>query len=108
TGVRGIEAYERADAWWPVGPVKIVFPDRLAGWNVTVMGRLKPGVSLAQARADAQVAYAAMLRAEAAATPGWNDARRWRFLAQRVDLTSGRTGIAEALRAGFTQPLYAL
>ena len=107
-GFHGIEADERTDAWWPVGTVKIVFPDRLAGWNVTVMGRLKPGVSLAQARADAQVAHAAMLSDEAAASPGWNDARRQRFLAQRVDLTSGRTGIAEALRAGFTQPLYAL
>ena len=107
-GFRGIEADERTDAWWPVGTVKIMFADRLAGWNVTVMGRLKPGVPLAQARADAQVAHAAIVIDEAAASPGWNDARRRRFLTQRFDVSSGRTGIAEALRAGFTQPLYAL
>ena len=107
-GFRGIEADERTDVWWPVGTVRIMFADRLAGWNVTVMGRLKAGVPLAQARADAQVAHAAIAVDEAAANPSWNDARRRRFLAQRFDVSSGRTGIAEALRAGFTQPLYAL
>src|SRR5204862_7012919 len=60
-GFRGIEADERTDAWWPIGTVKIRFADRLAGWNVTVMGRLKPSVPLAQARADAQVAHAAIV-----------------------------------------------
>src|SRR5215471_2790012 len=107
-GFRGIQADERTDAWWPIGTVKIVFPDRLAGWNVTVMGRLKPGVPLARARAEAQVAHAAILADEAAANPNWNDARRRRFLSQRFDVTSGRTGIAESLRSQFTQPLYAL
>jgi putative ABC transport system permease protein len=107
-GFRGIEADERTDVWWPVGTVKIMFADRLAGWNVTVMGRLKPGVPLAKARADAQVAHAAMVIDEAAASPSWNDARKRRFLTQRFEVSSGRTGIAEALRAGFTQPLYAL
>jgi putative ABC transport system permease protein len=107
-GFRGIEADERTDAWWPIGTVKIRFADRLAGWNVTVMGRLKPGVPLAQARADAQVAHAAIVVDEAAASPSWNDARRRRFLTQRLDVTSGRTGIAEDLRTRFTQPLYAL
>ena len=107
-GFRGIEADERTDAWWPVGTVKIMFADRLAGWNVTVMGRLKPGVPLAQARADALLAHAAIVVDEAAASPHWNDARRRRFLTQRFDVTSGRTGIAEALRTQFMQPLYAL
>jgi len=107
-GFRGIEADQRTDAWWPVGTITIRFPDRLAGWNVTVMGRLKPGVPLAQARADAQVAHAAIVVDEAAANPSWNDARRRRFVTQRFDVSSGRTGIAESLRTQFTQPLYAL
>jgi predicted permease len=107
-GFHGIEADARTDAWWPVGTVKIVFPDRLVGWNVTVMGRLKPGVSLAQAGADAQVAHAAILVEEAAASPNWNDARRRRFLTQRLTVSAGRSGIAETLRSQFTQPLYAL
>ena len=107
-GFHGIEADERTDAWWPVSTVKIIFADRLDGWNVTVMGRLKPGVPLAQARADAQVAHASIVTEEAAANPNWNAARRQRFLTQRFEIAAGRTGIAEALRAGFTQPLYAL
>ena len=107
-GFRGIEIDQRTDAWWPVGTVKILFADRLAGWNVTVMGRLKPGVPLAQARADAQVAHAAIVVDEAAASPGWTDARRRRFVTQRFDVSSGRTGIADALRTPFTPPLYAL
>ena len=88
--------------------MKIVFPDRLAGWNVTVMGRLKPGVPLARARAEAQVAHAAILADEAAANSSWNNARRRRFLSQRFDVMPGRTGIAETLRSQFTPPLYAL
>jgi hypothetical protein len=107
-GFHGIEADERTDAWWPVSTIKIIFADRLDGWNVTVMGRLKPGVPLAQARADAQVAHASIVAEEAAANPNWNAARRQRFLTQRFEIAAGRTGIAEALRAGFTQPLYAL
>jgi predicted permease len=107
-GFRGIEADARTDAWWPLGTVKIVFPDRLAGWNVTVMGRLKPGVPLARARAEAQVAHAAILADEAAANPSWNNARRRRFLNQHFNVASGRTGIAETLRSQLTQPLYAL
>jgi len=107
-GFRGIEADERTDAWWPLGAVKIAFPDRLAGWSVTVMGRLKPDVTLARARAEAQVAHAAILADEAAASPNWNDARRRRFLSRRLDVVSGRTGLAETLRSQFAQPLYAL
>jgi predicted permease len=107
-GFRGIEADEPTDAWWPLGTVKIAFPDRLAGWNVTVMGRLKPDVPLALARAEAQVAHGAILADEAAASPNWTDAHRRRFLSQRLDVISGRTGVAETLRSQFTQPLYAL
>jgi len=88
--------------------VKIRFPDRLAGWNVTVMGRRKEGVTMTRALADARVAHAAMVADEVATNPNWNDARRRRVLTQRLDLSSGRTGIAEDLRRQFTQPLYVL
>jgi predicted permease len=72
------------------------------------MGRLKPSVPLSRARANALLAHAAILADEAAASPTWNDARRRRFLSQRLEVTSGRTGIAESLRSQFTQPLFAL
>jgi len=107
-GFRGIEADESTNAWWPLGNIKIAFADRLAGWNVAVMGRLKRSVPLEQARADARRAYAAIAGDEAAGNLNWSDARRRRFLAQRLDVDAGGTGIADTLRMQFTQPLYAL
>jgi hypothetical protein len=58
--------------------------------------------------ANALLAHAAILADEAATSPTWNDARRRRFMSQRLEVTSGRTGIAESLRSQFTQPLFAL
>jgi predicted permease len=107
-GFRGVEADHRTDVWWPVGSAKLMAGDRLAGWEVSVIGRLKGGVSLAQARADAQRVHAAVLVDEAASRPDWSAARRRRFLTQRFNVQSAATGIADGLRARFTQPLYAL
>src|SRR5262249_42038588 len=57
-GFRGVEADHRTDVWWPVGSAKLMAADRLAGWEVSVIGRLRGGASMAQARADAQLVHA--------------------------------------------------
>lgn len=107
-GFTGIEPDHTTDAWWPVAAVKLMDPARLAGWNVMVMARLKPGADIARARAETRVLHAAIVADEAAGRPDWTDARRRRFLAQRFTAESGATGIADATRARFAQPLYVL
>ena len=107
-GFSGIEADQDTDAWWPVASVKLMDASRLAGWNVTIMARLNPGITLARARAEAITVYSSVAADEAAARPDWTDARRRRFLTQRFSVEAGATGIADAMRARFAQPLYVL
>ena len=107
-GFTGIEPDQDTDAWWPIANVKRMAPERLAGWTVTVLARLKHGVDVSRARAEAKLVYARIAADEAAAHADWTDVRRRRFLAEQFTVGSGATGIADATRARFTQPLYVL
>jgi putative ABC transport system permease protein len=107
-GFTGIEPDHDTDAWWPVANVKLMALQRLTGWNVTVVARLKHGVDGPRARAEATVVHARVAADEAAAHADWTDVRRRRFLAQKFAVVPGGTGIADATRARFTQPLYVL
>jgi len=107
-GFSGIEADQDVDAWWPIASVKLMDASRLAGWNVTMMARLKPGITLARARAEAITVYSSVAADLAATRTDWTDARRRRFLKQQFTVESGATGIADAMRARFAQPLYIL
>ena len=75
---------------------------------VRVTGRLKPGLTLAQAEA-AIGAFWPDLKA-ANVPPSFEGARRDRFLAMRLSLRSAAKGLepGPGMRARFTRPLYAL
>jgi predicted permease len=66
-----------------------------------VIGRLKPGVSLAQARAAISVEFQQMMRAE---TAGMSAHDKQRFMTQTLAVTDGSRG-ASTLRADFGKPL---
>jgi len=73
---------------------------------VLVTGRLKDGVAIAQARAQLQSFWPALLLATASTeTPGL---RRQAFLSMTLDVSPAATGVARDLRARFTKPLYVL
>jgi predicted permease len=79
--------------------------DRSKLW-VNLTGRLKPGVTIAQARAQLLSFWPGMLEATASTQePGL---RRERFLSMGLELTSVATGLARELRAAYTRPLYVL
>jgi predicted permease len=107
-GFTGIEPDHDTDAWWPVANVKSMAPERLAGWNVTVLARLKHGVDVPHARAEATLVHARIAADEAIARTDWTDVRRRRFLAEKFTVGPGASGIADATRARFSQPLYVL
>jgi predicted permease len=73
---------------------------------VFITGRLKDGVTAAQARAQLQSFWPEVLRATASTdTPGL---RRQLFFSMGLDVAPAATGINAALRSRFTRPLYLL
>jgi predicted permease len=73
---------------------------------VFITGRLKDGVTVAQARAQLQSFWPEVLRATASTeTPGL---RRQAFFSMGLDVASAATGINARLRSHFTRPLYVL
>ena len=72
---------------------------------LTVMGRVKPGVSLAQAKAGINVAFQQYLQSEIGSDMSASDRRD--LLDQNIALVSGSNG-ASVLREQFSQPLLIL
>lgn len=79
--------------------------DRSILW-INLTGRLKPGFTLAQAQAQLQSLWPAVLEATASTEePGL---RRQRFLSMQLEAAFVATGLARELRAAYTRPLYVL
>jgi predicted permease len=79
--------------------------DRSLLW-VDLTGRLKPGVTIEQARAQLQSFWSGVLEATASTQdPGL---RRERFLSMELEVASVATGLARDLRTAYTRPLYVL
>jgi predicted permease len=73
---------------------------------VFITGRLKEGVSVAQARAQLESFWPEVLRATASTeTPGL---RRQTFMSMGLDVAPAATGVNASLRSQFTRPLYVL
>jgi len=70
-----------------------------------LIGRLKDGVSVEQARAQLQSIWPDVLRATAGALEG---SRLQNYLSLRVDVSSAAVGVVEDLRSRFVKPLTVL
>jgi predicted permease len=120
-GFSGVEVGGNPDMWFPLWMVD-QFPDAIparansnmvqtGSWWLRVIGRLKPGVTLARAQSEMDVIFQQML-AEMAETRlknpfPWTAVERNRFFARRVILQSGGAGFS-FLRLRFAKPLYIL
>ncbi len=111
---RGIDVGEVPSLWIPASMSAQAIPgfdgllNRRARW-MQVLGRLRPGVTLAQAQAGLQPWFKAMLvedmrRAE---FPKVTAERRERFLASTLELTPAPQGLS-SLRRRLSQPLWVL
>ena len=106
---------EQPDAWIPLAMQPVVLPGR--DWLhdepgsvekmmwLHVFGRLRPGVTLDQAQADANVIFRQGLTAYYGSVG--DAATRKEFLDQRLKLSSASTG-ASSLRGRFAEPLIVL
>jgi predicted permease len=81
----GIEVGQRPDMWIPLASLKRMNLERLLDASVTIMGRLRPGVTLGAARAEVRT-----------------------ILDKSVDVRPGATGQAAVLRSRFGRPLLLL
>ena len=110
----GFEVGRSPDLWWPIQMYPQVMGADWGGlltdkgsWWLRVMGRLKPGVPVEQARAELDVMFQRLLR-ELAAQYGLSGKERQRFLAGReIELEPGGAGYTD-LRETFERPLFIL
>ncbi len=111
---RGETVGANPDIWVPLTMQSEIFPGRdylsletkpfsKTEW-LQVMGRLKPGVSLAQARAAIEVEFHQMMDSQ---TGGMSERERRQFLNQHLAVVPGSRG-ASTLRADFGKPLQIL
>jgi len=106
---------ERPDAWVPLAMQAILVPGRAwledAPGNVEkvmwlhLFGRLRPGVTIARAQADANVVFAQGLQAYYGSIA--DEKTRKRFMEQKLVVRNAATG-ASSIRDEFAEPLFVL
>ena len=113
-GFSGFEVGRSPDLWWPLQMTPQVYPGSriLNGrtyWWLHLMGRLRPGTTAAQARAELDLIFQSMLAeiAESGVGSKWTPTERRNFLERKIELQSGSTGWTP-LRKQFKQPLLIL
>lgn len=85
-------------------PGKGHIPSRTAWW-LSIMGRLKPGWTLARANAEIQAISPAIMRESLPESYRADDAKK--FLANKLKVTPGATGVSQ-LRRQYQDPLWIL
>ena len=99
------------DLWIPISLIPTVMESEISmvhgtsRW-VSTIGRLAPGVTMAEARAQIAAMWPALR--EAAMPEQFRTIAKEDYLQIGVKVDSGATGIERGLRARYTQPLYAL
>src|SRR5262245_36409397 len=112
-GFFGIEVGSSPDLWWPIRMTPQVIPgsqvlnDSSTRW-LFVMARLKPGVSVEQARAEMDVVFRQQLNEiNPERLAGFTPDQRRNYFGQSIQLVAGRTGFTW-LRNQIKEPLLIL
>ncbi len=111
-GFHGIEVGRRPEMWWPLSLTPQISPGNQSltnsgAWWLRVMGRLQPGVSLAQAREELNVIFKQQTSDMIAQQPQMPESDRRSIQAMRIELEQGGVGHTH-LRQQFKQPLLIL
>jgi predicted permease len=111
-GFTGVQVGQAADVMVPLMMKAQMTPtwndldNRRSRW-VTVMARLKPGVSRTQAEAAMNVIYRQVNEQEITNIPNASQSFRQRFVSKHLNLLPGRKGLSD-LRREFSTPLIVL
>jgi predicted permease len=90
----GVTPSMRSDVWVSLGAIPTAMRSR---GGVALMARLKPGVSIAEARAEMRVLYQSNIDALAQRDPQWRHST--------IDVTPARAGLSTPLTDQFGRPL---
>ncbi len=96
-GFAGVQVGQTPDVFIPLMMKEQMTPNwkGLDNWNdywVALMGRLKPGLTAAQAEAGILPTYSALLAEQLPKVQGWPKETQDRFLAKRIELHPGAGG----------------
>src|SRR5690349_987088 len=111
-GFAGVQVGQWTDVFVPFMMKGQMTPERngLDDWNdqyLAIIGRRKPGVSLAQTEAMVNAAYRPLLQEQLLTIKSWDEKKRERFLSKKVLLLPGAKG-RTTLQNDSGQPLTAL
>jgi predicted permease len=107
-GFFGFEVGTKPELWWPIKVLNDPNLGRDSSNWIRVIGRLRPGVSVAQAQAEMELIFQQQL-AEVAAARGanWSPTQRRNHFERHLSLETGGAGYTR-LRQQFRQPLFIL
>jgi putative ABC transport system permease protein len=107
-GFFGVEVGTRPELWTPIIALNNPSPSQRIAWTEQVMGRLRPGVSFAQAQAEMDVFFRRHLDDLAGAHgANWTPTQRRQHFETRMRLEAGGAGWTD-LRRKFQRPLLIL
>jgi predicted permease len=107
-GFFGFEVGSKPELWWPIKAVNDPNLGRESSNWIRVIGRLRPGASMAQAQAEVETIFQRQINNVAAAqSAGWTPTQRRNHFERHVRLESGGAGYTR-LRQQFRQPLFIL
>ena len=110
-GFTGVEVGRRPDLWWPIAAIPLVSPNRPVkdeGYTwLKVMGRLEPGVSLEQARAEMGAFFKRYMTEFIAKRTSWPADQRRSIESSNLELETGSAGWT-MLRQQFKKPMLIL
>jgi predicted permease len=105
----GLQVGSAPDFWIPIATEPLLRPKSwlgLGNYNwLSVVGRLKPGVSSDRARADLDLIFTQVLTESSSGSENEHDRRE--FLSQKIQVTSASNGLSR-LRQQFSKPLLIL
>jgi predicted permease len=106
-GFFGFEVGSRPELWWPIKAVRDENLSRESSWWIRVIGRLRVGVSLAQAQAEMETIFQQQINDVAARSTNWTPTQRRNHFDRHLKLEAGGVGYTR-LRQQFRQPLFIL
>src|SRR6266498_1482055 len=107
-GFFGIEVGTQPELWTPIKALNNPSLAQNTAWTIQVMGRLRPGVSMAQAQAEMDVIFRQQLEEIAGARgSSWTPAQLQRHFESRIRLEAGSAGWTD-MRQKFQRPLLIL
>src|SRR5215813_2224045 len=111
-GFFGFEVGKKPDIWWPIKAANDETTRQMLSqkdfWWLLTFGRLRPGVSMAQAQAEVDLIFRRQQEEIAGAIgANWTPTERRRHFEHRITLRSGSAGVTWLLRQ-FRRPLLIL